>query len=38
VIRRHAFDNADNRRLAHLCGPLDAHLRAIEGRLDAEWF
>jgi len=33
VIRRHAFDNADNRRLAHLCGPLDAHLRAIEGAL-----
>jgi phosphate starvation-inducible protein PhoH and related proteins len=33
VIRRHAFDNADNRRLAHLCGPLDAHLRSIEGAL-----
>ena len=33
VIRRHAFDNADNRRLAHLCGPLDAHLRDIEGAL-----
>jgi phosphate starvation-inducible PhoH-like protein len=33
VIRRHSFDNADNRRLAHLCGPLDAHLRAIEGAL-----
>jgi phosphate starvation-inducible PhoH-like protein len=29
VIRRHTFVPADNRRLAHLCGPLDAHLRAI---------
>ena len=34
VIRRHSFDNADNRRLAHLCGPLDAHLRSIEAALD----
>jgi phosphate starvation-inducible PhoH-like protein len=33
VIRRHTFDAADNRRLAHLCGPLDAHLRAIEAAL-----
>ncbi len=33
VIRRHTFDLADNRRLAHLCGPLDAHLRSIEGAL-----
>jgi phosphate starvation-inducible PhoH-like protein len=33
VIRRHSFDAADNRRLAHLCGPLDAHLRAIEAAL-----
>ncbi|MDP2006855.1 MAG: PhoH family protein [Rubrivivax sp.] len=33
MIRRHTFDNADNRRLAHLCGPLDAHLRDIEGAL-----
>jgi phosphate starvation-inducible protein PhoH and related proteins len=30
VIRRHVFDAADNRRLSHLCGPLDAHLRRIE--------
>ncbi len=34
MIRRHSFDNADNRRLAHLCGPLDAHLRSIEAALD----
>jgi phosphate starvation-inducible PhoH-like protein len=33
VIRRHTFEVADNRRLAHLCGPLDAHLRAIEAAL-----
>ena len=33
VIRRHNFDNADNRRLAHLCGPLDTHLRSIEAAL-----
>jgi phosphate starvation-inducible PhoH-like protein len=33
VIRRHAFDDTDNKRLAHLCGPLDAHLRAIEAAL-----
>ncbi|MDZ7589592.1 MAG: PhoH family protein [Rubrivivax sp.] len=33
MIRRHTFDAADNRRLAHLCGPLDAHLRAIEAAL-----
>ncbi len=33
VIRRHALAPADNRRLAHLCGPLDRHLRAIEAAL-----
>ncbi|MDP3615647.1 MAG: PhoH family protein, partial [Rubrivivax sp.] len=33
LIRRHTFDDADNRRLAHLCGPLDAHLRLIEQTL-----
>ncbi len=30
VILRHAFTPADNRRLAHLCGALDEHLRRIE--------
>jgi phosphate starvation-inducible PhoH-like protein len=30
VTLRHAFTPADNQRLAHLCGPLDEHLRAIE--------
>jgi len=33
LIRRHSFAPADNRRLAHLCGPLDAHLRQIEAAL-----
>lgn len=33
LIRRHTVDPADNRRLAHLCGPLDGHLRAIEAAL-----
>ncbi|MBK7458644.1 MAG: PhoH family protein [Rubrivivax sp.] len=33
MIRRHTFEAADNRRLSHLCGPLDGHLRAIEAAL-----
>lgn len=33
LIRRHTLAPADHRRLAHLCGPLDAHLRAIEAGL-----
>jgi phosphate starvation-inducible protein PhoH and related proteins len=33
VIRRHTLPGADNRRLAHLCGPLDEHLRRIETTL-----
>jgi phosphate starvation-inducible PhoH-like protein len=33
VIRRHTLEPADNRRLANLCGPVDAHLRAIEAAL-----
>ncbi|MDE2614304.1 MAG: PhoH family protein [Burkholderiales bacterium] len=33
MIRRHTFTPADNRRLAHLCGALDAHLRQIEQAL-----
>jgi phosphate starvation-inducible PhoH-like protein len=34
VILRHAFIPLDNARLAHLCGSLDGHLRAIEQALD----
>jgi len=33
VIRRHTLADADNERLAHLCGPLDANLRRIEQAL-----
>jgi phosphate starvation-inducible PhoH-like protein len=33
LIRRHTLAPADNRRLAHLCGPLDANLRHIETTL-----
>jgi phosphate starvation-inducible protein PhoH and related proteins len=33
VILRHAFTPADNTRLAHLAGALDAHLRVIESAL-----
>jgi len=33
LIRRHDLAPADNRRLAHLCGPVDAHLRSIEAAL-----
>jgi phosphate starvation-inducible protein PhoH and related proteins len=32
-ILRHTFLPADNRRLAHLCGPLDGHLRVVESAL-----
>jgi phosphate starvation-inducible PhoH-like protein len=31
---RHSFSPLDNARLAHLCGPLDEHLRAIEAAFD----
>ncbi len=30
VILRHTFAPPNNKRLGHLCGPLDAHLRRIE--------
>ena len=34
MILRHEFTPIDNRRLAHLCGPADAHLRTIESAFD----
>ncbi|RPE67751.1 phosphate starvation-inducible PhoH-like protein [Tibeticola sediminis] len=34
MILRHTFTPHDNTRLAHLCGPMDAHLRTIEVALD----
>ena len=33
MILRHRFEPLDNRRLSHLCGPLDAHLRHLEQAL-----
>jgi phosphate starvation-inducible PhoH-like protein len=33
LIRRHTIAEADNRRLAEACGPLDEHLRRIEEAL-----
>ena len=34
MILRHAFIPQDNRRLAHVCGALDEHLRTIEAAFD----
>jgi phosphate starvation-inducible protein PhoH and related proteins len=34
LVIRHSFEPRDNARLAHLCGPLDEHLRHIERLLD----
>ena len=34
MILRHSFEPRDNVRLAHLCGPVDEHLRSIEKLLD----
>ena len=34
MILRHQFTPLDNRRLARLCGPTDAHLRTIESALN----
>ncbi len=36
LIRRHRFDAADNQRLAHLCGPMDSHLRRIAATLQVQ--
>ncbi len=34
MIVRHNFTPLNNQRLAHLCGPMDGHLRSIEAGLD----
>ena len=34
MIRRHSLEPANPSRLAHLCGPMDAHLRSIEVALN----
>ena len=36
MILRHTFSPANNTRLGHLCGALDAHLRIIELALDVK--
>ncbi len=36
MILRHTFTPHNNTRLAHLCGPTDAHLRTIELALDVK--
>ncbi|HSV71831.1 MAG TPA: PhoH family protein [Methylibium sp.] len=36
MILRHAFIPLDNARLAHLCGTLDEHLRAIEAAFQVQ--
>ena len=36
MILRHSFDPPSNSRLAHLCGPMDQHLRSIEAALDVK--
>jgi len=33
LILRHLFSPHDNKRLTHLCGPMDEHLRTIEAAL-----
>jgi phosphate starvation-inducible protein PhoH and related proteins len=36
LILRHAFSPLNNTRLAHLCGPMDEHLRTIEEALQVK--
>ncbi len=36
MILRHSFSPPNNARLAHLCGPMDEHLRTIEGALQVK--
>jgi phosphate starvation-inducible PhoH-like protein len=33
LILRHTFSPPDNARMAHLCGPMDSHIRSIEAAL-----
>ena len=34
MIFRHTFTPPNNTRMGHLCGPMDSHIRTIEGALD----
>ncbi len=36
LILRHTFSPPDNVRMAHLCGPMDAHIRSIEAALQVK--
>jgi phosphate starvation-inducible PhoH-like protein len=36
LILRHTFSPPDNQRMAHLCGPLDGHIRRIEEALQVK--
>ncbi len=36
MILRHTFSPPDNERMAHLCGPMDSHIRSIEAALQVK--
>ncbi|MFM6986214.1 MAG: PhoH family protein [Hydrogenophaga sp.] len=36
MLLRHTFTPPDNARMAHLCGPMDRHIRAIEAALQVK--
>jgi phosphate starvation-inducible PhoH-like protein len=36
LLLRHTFTPPDNARMAHLCGPMDRHIRAIEAALQVK--
>ncbi len=36
MILRHTFAPPDNERMAHLCGPMDRHIRSIEAALQVK--
>jgi phosphate starvation-inducible protein PhoH and related proteins len=36
LILRHTFAPPDNARMAHLCGPMDSHIRSIEAALQVK--
>ena len=36
MILRHTFSPPDNERMAHLCGPMDGHIRSIEAALQVK--
>ena len=36
LVLQHTFEPEDNRRLSHLCGPLETHLRELESALGVQ--